>query len=158
MDWEAIGAIGETLAAIGVLISLVYLAIQIRQNNNWLRQQAFQLSTNEIRRWTGRFAESESASELWLKGLRDFNGLNQTETFRFSMMVFGQLSVHATYHEHDTKEFLGLRRGLEIQVASWTKRGWFAMWWESNKWMMPPPFAAVVDQIVIANLPNEDKA
>ncbi len=30
MDWEAIGAIGEVLGAIGVIFSLVYLASQIR--------------------------------------------------------------------------------------------------------------------------------
>ena len=32
MDWEAIGAIGETLGAIAVLVTLVYLAVQVRQN------------------------------------------------------------------------------------------------------------------------------
>ena len=30
MDWEAIGAVGEVLGAIGVIFSLVYLALQIR--------------------------------------------------------------------------------------------------------------------------------
>ncbi len=32
MDWEAIGAVGEVLGAVGVLVTLVYLAIQIRSN------------------------------------------------------------------------------------------------------------------------------
>ena len=30
MNWEAIGAIGETLGALGVIVSLIYLAIQVR--------------------------------------------------------------------------------------------------------------------------------
>ena len=32
MDWEAIGAIGETLGAIGVLISLIFVGLQVRQS------------------------------------------------------------------------------------------------------------------------------
>jgi len=32
MNWEAIGAVGEILGAVAVLITLVYLAIQIRQS------------------------------------------------------------------------------------------------------------------------------
>lgn len=32
MNWEAIGAIGEVLGAVGVLITLVYLSIQVRNN------------------------------------------------------------------------------------------------------------------------------
>lgn len=47
MNWEALAATAELLGALGVLASLIYLAVQIRQNTAWLRQQAFQLSTNE---------------------------------------------------------------------------------------------------------------
>ncbi len=30
MNWEAIGAVGEVLGAIGVIVTLGYLAVQIR--------------------------------------------------------------------------------------------------------------------------------
>lgn len=30
--WEAVGAVGELLGALGVIVTLVYLAVQIRQN------------------------------------------------------------------------------------------------------------------------------
>ena len=32
MDWEAIGAVGELLGALGVLLTLIYLAIQVRNS------------------------------------------------------------------------------------------------------------------------------
>lgn len=32
MNWEAIGASGEVVGAIAVILTLLYLAIQIRQN------------------------------------------------------------------------------------------------------------------------------
>ena len=38
MNWEAIGAIGELLGALGVVITLVYLAVQIRQNTQSMEE------------------------------------------------------------------------------------------------------------------------
>jgi hypothetical protein len=33
MNWDAVGAIAEVVGAAGVLITLVYLAVQIRHNS-----------------------------------------------------------------------------------------------------------------------------
>ena len=41
MNWDAIGAIAERLGAIGVVVSLLYLATQIRQNTKSVRAAAF---------------------------------------------------------------------------------------------------------------------
>ena len=40
MNWEALGAIGETVAAVAVVASLIYLAIQTRANSRALKAQA----------------------------------------------------------------------------------------------------------------------
>ena len=37
MNWEAIGAVGEILGAAGVIATLAYLAVQIRQNTRMAR-------------------------------------------------------------------------------------------------------------------------
>ena len=37
MNWEALGAIGEVLGAVGVLATLVYLSLQIRANTEQTR-------------------------------------------------------------------------------------------------------------------------
>ena len=40
MNWEAIGAIGETVSALAVVVSLAYLAIQLRTNSQTLKANA----------------------------------------------------------------------------------------------------------------------
>ncbi len=42
MNWDAIGAIGEILGALGVLVTLVYLATQIRENTRSLQAVSLQ--------------------------------------------------------------------------------------------------------------------
>lgn len=37
MNWEAIGLVGETVGALAVVVSLGYLALQVRQNSNMAR-------------------------------------------------------------------------------------------------------------------------
>jgi hypothetical protein len=48
MNWEAIGAIAEVLAATGVIASIVYLAIQIRDNTRTNRVTARQNTTKQF--------------------------------------------------------------------------------------------------------------
>lgn len=40
MNWGAIGALAELMGALGVIVSIVYLAVQVRQNTKALRLDA----------------------------------------------------------------------------------------------------------------------
>jgi hypothetical protein len=46
MNWDAIGAIAETLGAVGVITSLVYLAGQIRHSREQMSQNSKLLSVS----------------------------------------------------------------------------------------------------------------
>ena len=41
MNWEAIGAIGEVIGGAAVVATLIYLAIQLRQNTKGIRAQSY---------------------------------------------------------------------------------------------------------------------
>ena len=60
MNWDAIGAIGEIVGAAGVIISLLYLALQMRQSNR-LQMRATEreaiLSKGEINKYLGSSVE-----------------------------------------------------------------------------------------------------
>ena len=40
MNWEAIGAVGEIIGALAVVLTLAYLAIQVRQNTRMMQREA----------------------------------------------------------------------------------------------------------------------
>ena len=42
MNWEAISAISDIVGAIAVVVSLIYIAVQIRQNTRMMRSGAKQ--------------------------------------------------------------------------------------------------------------------
>ena len=92
MSWEAIGAIGDLIGGLVVIVSVAYLAVQIRQSNRHA-EASTELSwiqgLNEIwDRWT-----VESTMVAIRKGLRDFDALSKNEKAIFHMQV-GALVNH----------------------------------------------------------------
>jgi hypothetical protein len=148
MSWDAVAALAELLSALGVLASLVYLGFQILQNTNWLKQQAFQLGTNEVRRWASHFAESRANSELFIKGQRSYESLDPPERLQFTMMIFEICSVWGTYQQYQSEDFLGLRESAEVSISSWIAQGWFRDWWKANEYMFSPIWKDFVRELL----------
>ena len=46
MNWDAIGAVGEISGAIAVVVTLIYLTVQIKQNSQQIRLASSQVATN----------------------------------------------------------------------------------------------------------------
>ena len=46
MNWNAVGALAETLGVLGVIATLVYLSVQIRQNSRLLRASSSAVTTS----------------------------------------------------------------------------------------------------------------
>ena len=73
MNWEAIGAVGEVLGAATVLITLGYLAVQIRQNTQVMQNSAlgaaldFHRLFNRNERYIALLAKSQRKEELTLE-------------------------------------------------------------------------------------------
>lgn len=66
MNWEAIGAVGELLGAIGVVVTLGYLAVQIRQNTSSMTEgrrlalaQTYQMRADALQSMVVQAANSE---------------------------------------------------------------------------------------------------
>lgn len=48
MNWDALGAIGELVSAFAVLITLVYLTLQVRQSNRLMQAQHRETNRNAV--------------------------------------------------------------------------------------------------------------
>jgi hypothetical protein len=74
MNWNAVGAIAETLGAVAVFLTLVYLSLQIRQNTRAVKSSAVDASIN-----SAMSVRSELAHDA------DPDSLNPTEEFRYML-------------------------------------------------------------------------
>ena len=111
MNWDAIAAIAELLAALGVIGSLVYLAGQVRGSLNQARQVAIQSLVNQMNNVWTRLSADKDQADIWVRGSKGVNTLaDEEEGVRFSAFL---LSIFRPYEEL----FYYRRDGL---VDDWT--------------------------------------
>ena len=94
MNWEAIGAIGETVGAVGVIATLGYLAYQIRQNTFQLEQStlaakaaAQNASTEALRENRKAIFESAEMTEIWYTGNLNPDELDEFSRLRYRLVI-----------------------------------------------------------------------
>jgi hypothetical protein len=78
MNWDAIAAVAEILAACGVVISLFYLGIQIRAQNRESRLAAMHEISGAFRDSYGQFKDRDIA-DFFVRGNTDFQSLTDVE-------------------------------------------------------------------------------
>ncbi len=83
MNWEAIGAIGEIVGAIAVVVTIGYLAVQIRQNTISLRSASVQQILQGIAELNQFLGSAPDVTDLWWRGTRDPASLSEEEWHRF---------------------------------------------------------------------------
>ena len=94
MNWEAIGAIGEIVGALGVIVTLGYLGYQIRQNTTQLEQSrrmsiaaAVSVSATNYRENRRYIYTNRDVAVVVLKGLADPESLDETDRYRFRLII-----------------------------------------------------------------------
>src|SRR2546421_3343651 len=82
MNWEMISAIGQMLGAIGVIISIIYLAAQIRNQNKESQRAAMNVLTTHWSDLNRSLVENPDLAALWLRALQSFGELDGVSKLR----------------------------------------------------------------------------
>ncbi|MDD9895930.1 MAG: hypothetical protein OXU24_09105 [Gammaproteobacteria bacterium] len=88
MNWDALGAIGEIVGAVGVIATLLYLAKQIHESNLASRQAGIQEILNQVQQFMHNLGLSAELTDLWIRGHLNSPDLttNELVQFRFLLM------------------------------------------------------------------------
>ena len=70
MSLQDLGAIGEVVGAVAVVVSLIYVAHQIRENSRHVRASMYYATNDAFYRWFAVLAGHPDLSELWLRAAR----------------------------------------------------------------------------------------
>jgi hypothetical protein len=112
MSLEDLGNIGEFVAAVAVIVSLIYLAVQIRQNTQSMHAAAAHQATVGASVFTMPIAESEELARIFSTGLFRPDQLT-TEEERIRWLV-----LFITLFRHYEDVFLQYKNGT-VGAESW---------------------------------------
>ena len=135
MNWEAIGAVGEVMGAIAVVVSLLYVAVQIRQNTKIVAANTIQAVSTASSDITMRLAESSELSELLTKMFSEPENLTPKESMRMELILRAAFRNYENYYYQHKRGYLeddmwtGYRHTMLTQVA-----GPFGeAWWKTHQ-------------------------
>jgi len=148
MNWDAVGAVAELVGALGVIASLIYLAVQIRQNTRSSRAATFQATSSEVSRLYHTLASDSELARIFRVGLSEPQALDQDEFSRFLALFIsafkGYENIFVQYHQgtvdHQTWE--AWRRSM----LSTLEQPGAALFWELRGGVFREDFQRLVKQ------------
>ena len=157
MSIQEWAAIAEIVSAVAVVASLIYLAVQIRQNTHGLSMSlkstelaAFERNVEAGNRIREIFILNSEFSELYARGLKSYADLGGSDKMRFGMVlsnVFSALQgayIRQLTYGNDPANFSGSERMLDSLIKCRGVRDWLS----SNDPDWRPEFAAIVQRRV----------
>lgn len=152
-EWDAIAAAAELLGALGVIASLVYVAIQVRAHSNQMRQAAAQSVMNKIHSLLDVFAASRSTSDIYVRGTKGLSHLkDDAEVVQFSALFLSLMRAYEElyFYNQDGAVDSWAWRSVEALVAAEVSTVGFGQWWSLRSDIFTPEFCSYVGVVLPA--------
>ena len=131
MNWDALGAIGNLLAAIGVIVSLIYLAVQIRQNSILTKASIKHSLASQTQISSQSWAEHAEA----VMRVVEKNNPSTSDEFVTQQLLQANFRSYENYlYQYkiglfDESEWIGIKQTMYRQLSY----PQVASWWMSSK-------------------------
>ncbi len=158
MNWDAIGAIAETLGAVGVIASLVYLATQIRHGQEQMSQNTRALQAGTYLEWQSHVDDSinrhignpENRRAIRL-GMADYRQLGEDDEYLFRFWITSILHTYANaLYQHRVGLFEDDRWQEQLLgLSAMLRAPGVVQWWNADgKLTFGSEFVALVEEIL----------
>ena len=148
MTLDQLGSLGEFVGAIGVVISLVYLAAQIRQNTRTVKSSAHQGMVHTLDSLMLTLATSPDLARIWTKAQAGESSLSPEEEIRlwsFINRVFGTWENVFFQRKHglvDDEMWETWGTGF----VRWARTRPYQRFWQEERETFIPEFRKYVDE------------
>jgi len=151
VNWAAVQAVAEVAAALGVIISIGYLAVQVRQNTRSVRAAA---SEELVLGWNAaaEFMKTPYGARICHLGASPdtIGGLTPEERLSLRVLALQVLRVYEqAFYQHragmlDDRIWQGWVMQIQITYAF----AWFGPSWPARRAMVHEDFARFVEELV----------
>ena len=151
MSWEFVTLIVEAFGALAVLVTLIYLARQIRLNTEEIRSSNYHGITDSFNSLSQALAESPELAKVFRKGNERFNDLNEDEKTQFHFLMHATLRVMDVLH-YQSRHGTGDQTLWDFEKGSidalFSLPGARA-WWRWNPYNLSAEFTHYIETTVL---------
>lgn len=148
MNWQALGTISEAVGAVAVVVSLIYLAVQVRQNTRMSKSATRQAIADAISRAPSDFFTDADFTRNFLKHLEGENlGIDQVLQLQAYCYVTLRTweNIHYQYRcgmlNEDEWQAMHLNIKALLQVPAWRD------YWDREREIYSSPFRQEIDAL-----------
>lgn len=157
MTLSELANLGEILGAIAVVASLVYLAVQVRQNTRAVRGSTLHLNTDLWATLFNHLSEPGVAQAYvaGMSGRADIKPLHYTQFYFVCKTMFLALEdqfYQARQGTLDPEIYAAYERATSSQMLAFHG---FRIWWQQTRSTFSPTFALRIDEMIAAQ-PKHD--
>ena len=121
MNWDAVGAIGEIFGGFAVLITLIYLAAQVRHSNDLATFNASKELMNQFNTLNYLVATDSDLRQILMKG-GELSADERERVYNFAMMFCNVwYSIQSAYDNGQINQdfYLAGCKDVEIELERW---------------------------------------
>jgi hypothetical protein len=151
MNWEAIGAVGETVGALAVLVTLVYLAMQIRQNTKSVQAAAVDSANSQVSKIREVIFSDADVANMYRRGNEDPASLSEDDTIRYRLLIHNiMLALSNSITQASVSGLSESMRQVELpilgRVVGTAGGRWF---WETYRHEFEESFRGKIDELYL---------
>jgi hypothetical protein len=149
MNWEAINAGSQLVSSIAVVLSVLYLAVQVHRSTRVAKVGAQDAAASAFRDVTNTFMENAEMSRIWGVGLEDLSKLSTEDQARFFHAAHQFLKALETIHFHYLNGLMDkqLWHGWEELLRHYVAAPGLARYWEIRSQLFSERFRSFIDRL-----------
>ena len=149
MNWDAVGAVAEAVGALGVILTLGFLALQIRANTRATKTSTFDSILAEMRaKQRGVFAANPESMNVWIHGMHDVDALSPEQKRMFAMLMSDDALYVENIIQHyrsNNIDYAQLEPWLDY-LSNILRTPGGHKWWSESAWAFNPVLQEVVNE------------
>lgn len=145
-----VASIAEVIGALAIVISLVYVGIQVSDSTLAVRSATANDASAAMSAWYITTGNNPEASRVVLDGITNPEFLSREETAQFIYLIHGLfLEYQAAYYvsEQGTLD-VEMRESLVNTLLGVRDQPGFLMYWDQRQDLFQPSFRAFVDDLI----------
>jgi len=160
LDLEALANLGEFVSALAVVVSLIYLAFQVRQNTVSQRTENYARALERIALMQSQLSSDGAFASIIMRGSQDHTRLTTEERAQFSWTFYEMFGAFEFM-------FLQAEAGAlhedvwnrwSATLAWWISFPGVRAWWAARPTPFSPSFTRHIDEHASRHRPDPDAA
>ena len=168
MNLEDINSISSIIGTLAIVLTLIILARDLRQNTKTLRANMAREAGNGIQAWYSAIGNNQNSAELWTKGMANPDNLSQAELLQFFFLIQSIFWIFQTnlYLSKEGSLDSAIETSISNVVLAVKDQPGFEVYWKQRKDIFFPEFKEHIDKLLTKkgsnfnmgySIPNKDE-